>query len=71
MITSTYVNGPIALLHVVGGEEVGDTGELVEQVVLETEQGSRANNRSFRVDLTSNLLTQSLFIQFSICRMRN
>lgn len=59
---STYVNRPVALLHVVGREEVGDTSELVEQVVFETKHGRRTDDGSLREDVTGDLLTPSLSI---------
>lgn len=65
-IPSSYVNRPVALLHVVGGEEVGDTSKLVEKVVLETEHGRRTDDRGLRVDITSDLLTPSLFYNVSM-----
>ena len=43
----TYVDGPISFLHVVCGEEVGHAGELVEEVVLEAEEGRRSDDGCF------------------------
>lgn len=54
------MDGPEALLHVVGGEQVRHTGELVKEVVLETEHGRGANNGGLGVDGTSDLLTPGL-----------
>lgn len=56
----SYVDGPELLLHVVGGEEVGDAGELEEKVVLETKDGGRSDEGGLREDFPSNLLTASL-----------
>lgn len=56
------MNRPVALLHVVGREEVGDTSELVEQVVFETKHGRRTDDGSLREDVTGDLLTPSLSI---------
>lgn len=41
------MNGPEAFLHVVGSEKIGDTGELVEKIVLETKHGSRPDDGGF------------------------
>lgn len=54
------VNRPEALLHPVGGNEVGDTGKPVQETVLETEHGGGANDGSLGVDAASNLLTLGL-----------
>lgn len=40
------MNGPEAFLHVVGSEKVGDTGELVKEIVLKTKHGSRPDDGS-------------------------
>ena len=56
----TYVNGPEALLHVVGSEQVGNTGKLVQKVVLETEHRGRSHDGSLGVDGAGNLLTPGL-----------
>lgn len=54
------MNGPEALLHVIGGEEIGDAGKFVEEVVFKTEHGSRADDGGFGEDLTGNLFTTGL-----------
>lgn len=54
------MDGPVALLHVVRCEEVGHASELVEEVVLETEHGRRADNGGFGIDVADNLLTPGL-----------
>ena len=56
----TYVDRPEALLHVVGREEVGDTGQSVEQVVFESEHGRRTDNSSLGVDRANQFLSPSL-----------
>lgn len=58
----TYVNGPVALLHVVGGENVAHLGQLVEQVVLETEHWCRSHDCGLGVDLPDELLTPCLYV---------
>lgn len=58
----THVNGPVALLHVVGGENVAHLGQLVEQVVLETEHGCGSHDCSLGVDLADDLLTPCLYV---------
>lgn len=55
------MNGPVALLHVVGGKEVGNLSKLVEQVILETEHGSRADNGGLGVNGTGNFLSPGLY----------
>lgn len=54
------MNGPVALLHVVGGENVANLSELVEEVVLETEHGCRSHNCGLGVDFADDLLTPGL-----------
>lgn len=56
----TYVDRPVALLHVVGSEDVADLGQLVQKVVLETEHGCRAHDCGFGVDVADDLLTPRL-----------
>lgn len=51
---------PEALLHVVGSEQVGDAGELVEEVVFGTEHRSRSHNGRLGVDGTNNILSPCL-----------
>lgn len=60
LLKATYVHRPVALLHVVGSEDVGRTSELVKEVVLETEHGRGADDGGLRVDRASNLLTPGL-----------
>lgn len=54
------MNWPESLLHVVGREEVRDTGKLVQQVVFESEHGRRTDNRSLGVDRANQFLSPSL-----------
>jgi hypothetical protein len=54
------MNRPVALLHVVGSEQVGDTGKLVKKVVLETEHRRGTHNCCLGVDLADDLLTPCL-----------
>jgi hypothetical protein len=54
------VNGIELLLHVVGSEEVSDTSKLQQQVILETEDGRRADNSGLREKLSGNLLSSTL-----------
>lgn len=58
----THVNGPVALLHVVGGENVAHLGQLVEQVVLETEHWCGSHDCGLGVDLADDLLTPCLYV---------
>lgn len=51
---------PELLLHVVGREEVKHGSELQKQVVLETEDWSRANEGCFWKDASGNFFTASL-----------
>jgi hypothetical protein len=59
---STYMDWPVFLLHVVGCDEVGHTGKFVEQTILETKHGRRADNGCLRVDLAHETLTPALNI---------
>lgn len=56
------MNGPVTLLHVVGGENVAHLGQLVEQVVLETEHWCRSHDCGLGVDLADDLLTPCLYV---------
>ena len=56
----TYVNRVELLLHVVGSEEVGDTSQLQKEVVLETEDGGRADNGGLREQAASDLFRSAL-----------
>lgn len=58
----THVNGPVALLHVVGGENVAHLGQLVEQVVLETEHWCGSHDCGLGVDVADDLLTPCLYV---------
>lgn len=52
---------PVALLHVVGSEQVGHASELVKEIVLETEHRGRADNGGLGVDIADDLLTPGLY----------
>ena len=41
------MDGPVAFLHVVGGEEIGYAGEFVEEFVFEAEEGGWADDGRF------------------------
>jgi hypothetical protein len=56
----SYVDGPVALLHVVVSEDVANLGQLVEEVVLETEHGGGTDD-GFGVDVADDLLTPGLY----------
>lgn len=51
---------PELLLHVVGGEEVDNAGKLEEQVILETEHGSRSHDGGLGEDAADNVLSTAL-----------
>jgi hypothetical protein len=55
-----YVNWPVSLLHVVRSKEVSDASKLVKQIILISEQRSRADNSGFRVDFPHKTLTPTL-----------
>lgn len=57
------MNGPESLLHVVGGQEVGDASKFVKQVVLESEHWRRANNGCLGEDITNDTLTPALGLE--------
>jgi hypothetical protein len=57
----TYMNRPVSFLHVVRCEDVGHTSQPVQQVILESEHGSRPDDRRLREDVANNSLTLSLF----------
>ncbi len=54
------MNWPIALLHVVGGEDVHDAGQSEQKVILEAEHGRGSDNGSLREDVSHNLLGPAL-----------
>lgn len=56
------MNGPVALLHVVGSENIAHFGQLVEEVILEAEHGGRPDNGGLGVDFADDLLTPRLYI---------
>lgn len=60
-LVMSYVDGPVALLHVVGSEDVANLGQLVEEVVLETEHGGGTDDGGFGVDVADDLLTPGLY----------
>lgn len=59
---ATYVDRPVALLHVVGSEKVGDASKLVKEVVLETEHRGRTDDGGLGVDRADDLLTPGLYM---------
>lgn len=59
---STYVNRPVALLHVVCSENVANLSQLVKEVVLKTEHGRGAHNCGLGVDVSDDFLTPRLWI---------
>lgn len=54
------MDGPELLLHVVGGKEVQNGGELQQQVVLESEDGGRSDNGGLGEDASGNEFSSSL-----------
>lgn len=58
--SATYVDGPEALLHVVGRENVASSGQFVKKVVLETEHRRRAHDGGLGVDFADDFLTPCL-----------
>ena len=54
------MNGPIALLHVVGSEKVGHTSQSMEETVFETEDWCGSNDCCFREDTADDFLASSL-----------
>ena len=56
------MNWPVAFLHVVGGEEVGNAGKSVEEVVFEAEHGGGSNNGRLGEDRARDFLSPSLSI---------
>ena len=50
----------VALLHMVGGEEIGQTSKLVKQAVLKSEKRCGSNNGCLWEDATNHLLTTTL-----------
>ena len=59
------MNWVIALLHVVGCEDVGHASQLVEKTVFEAEKGCRSHDRSLWKNIPNHLLTSTLFKQKS------
>lgn len=56
----TYMNWPVALLHMVRSEDVGVSGKLVEKAILETKQWRRSHNCGLREYAAYNCLTSGL-----------
>lgn len=54
------MNGPVALLHVVRGEEVHDICQPKEEVVLEAEHRGGSDNSGLREDASDDLFTTGL-----------
>lgn len=54
---------PVPLLHVVCCEEIGDAGELQQQVVLEAEHGRRPDNGGFGEDVPRHLFAIALRVK--------
>jgi hypothetical protein len=54
------VNRVELLLHVVGSEEIGDTSQLEQKIVLKTKDGRRSNDGGLREEASSNLLGSAL-----------
>ena len=54
------MNRVIALLHVVGGKDIGHTSKLMEQPVFESEKRCRSYNGGLWEDAANNLLTTTL-----------
>lgn len=47
-------------MQVVGGKEVGHTGELVKEIVFESEHGRRTDDGGLWVDIANQFLSPSL-----------
>lgn len=56
----THMHRPISLLHVIRGEEVGYTGELVEETILKAVHGRRPHNGSLGEDGTHDPFSPAL-----------
>ena len=56
----SYMNGPIALLHVVGSEKIGHASQSMEETVFETEDWCGSNDCCFREDTADDFLASSL-----------
>lgn len=54
------MNRPEALLHVVGGKEVGHASELVEKVVFKSEHGSGSDDSGLGIDGANYFFTPAL-----------
>jgi hypothetical protein len=59
----TYVDWPVFLLHVVGGEEVGHSSKFVKQVIFKSEHWGRAHNGSLGEDFANNTLAPALGLE--------
>lgn len=51
---------PVTLLHVVGGENIGDTSQSVKQAVLESEHRCRSDNGGLWEDAANDSLATRL-----------
>lgn len=57
----TYMNRPVSLLHVISREDIGYTGQPVQETILESKHGSRPDNRCLREDAANNSFSLGLF----------
>ena len=56
----TYVNRPESFPHMVAGEEVRDTGELVEELIFKAKEWCWSDDGCFGIDLASDLFGLTL-----------
>lgn len=54
------MDGPEALFHVVGSEDVGETSELVKEVILAAVHRGGADNGRLGIDFADNFLAPGL-----------
>lgn len=60
------MNRPKSFLHVVGGKQVCNTREFVQQVVLKTEQRGRPHDRGFRENAPNNSFSAGLNLMLAV-----
>lgn len=58
------MDGPISFLHVVGGQEIGNTGEPMKKTVFEAKHWGWSNYGCLWVDASYHLLTLGLMYAF-------
>lgn len=62
--------GPVPLLHLIRGEQVSDTGQLKQQLVLKAKEWRRSHDRRLGEDIPGNLFTLAFGCEEGCRRVR-